>query len=137
MNNQVKFYHKTSQAKIPNWDGQTVANYWDNMEWQYKKGANGVTVTTGGKFDDMGNPNPNGIFTDARKFNTVIMNTLNDNNQLERTLLHEFMHWEVSGNHVAIADGKHLDLARFGYENLNNDEAASSAINEFLKNGCK
>ncbi len=99
-NNQVKFYHKTSQAKIPNWDGQTVANYWDNMEWQYKKGANGVTVTTGGKFDDMGNPNPNGNFTDARKFNTVIMNTLNDNNQLERTLLHEFMHWEVSGNHL-------------------------------------
>ena len=123
----VKLYNRHQPAVIPNKGGQTVAQYWDSLSY-VKQQSNGATVVSGSPQLRDGTPHPDGHFNNARVYNTIIINTYYEST----TLIHEFLHWEVSGDHVAIADERHLNLARFGY-NVDNDEDAGSAINNFLQ----
>jgi hypothetical protein len=120
-------YHQS--AVIPNKGGQTVYEYWINLPY-LKQLANGATVVSGPTRNASGDPDPMGHYNNARVYNTIIINNVSD-----VTLIHEFLHWQVSGDHVAIADSNHLDLARFGYQGLEDDDRAGNAINEFFFKG--
>jgi hypothetical protein len=109
-----------------------VSQYWDSLTYAQRQ-SNGATVVSGSPQLKDGTPHPDGHFNNAHLYNTIIINTYYDST----TLIHEFLHWEVSGDHVAIADRAHLNLARFGYDVEGDDDKAGKAINDFFAKGCK
>jgi RHS repeat-associated protein len=129
-NGDVRIYNSTSNAQIPN-HHQTVSQYWNdvgsrsllNSLGMLTNTIHGMTVVTQAN-PDMANHN------DARKYNTIIIGP----SPRSTTLIHEFLHWETAGNHLAIADK--LGLSGRGYD-VSTDEKAGDAINQFFANNCR